>query len=320
MTNDMEQDFLENNQDTDQDFDTAFSEAADSFSDGDEDFSDVDDEDTDVEDTDGPDDNDSGEDEDEVSEEESVDDADQDDDIDWRSAYERTATHNQQLQRRFDELESQYKSWKGRVEAEESRKQPTKAEVESLEAATDTELKDFMDLYPEFAAPVQKLIDARVAERVAETQKHIDELIDKNVKPLQKRVQESEAQAHVAAIKNAHPDVGKYLSDGSLEQWIDTLPPYQRRGAQYVAVHGSTDEVIQLLSDFKSSKGVRKNSNLEEQTPNQKENKSSKDVTAKLKDALYVKSSTTAEPETSKEPSDPKKLFDLYSKQVMQEG
>lgn len=305
------------NQDTEQDeFDSAFEEASKGFAeDGDLDTFDGDtDEDLDDSPDEDPSDTDEQDEEDLPLEDD--DSQDDDDDIDWKALYERTATHTQQLQQRYDQVEAQFNSWRGRVEAEKAKPENKKAPTaDELTKASEDELKEFIELYPDFAAPIQQLIDARVTERVADMENKFNDFVEKNVTPLQRQVQQAEAQAHEAAILNAHPDIQKYVTNGTLEQWVAKLPPYQRTGAQYVIAQGTADEVVQLISDFKNAIGSK---DTQQQPPKDKK-KSSDNIAAKARDAMYVKSDKSSAPQ-EKEPSDPRALFNEFAKQVMEEG
>lgn len=312
----LEQDISLESQDTEFDFDAAFKEAEGELNDelNFEDSS----EDTDVEEEEhGPDETENTE-TDDAESDDTQEDKEVTDEVDYRAVYQRMANENQTLKRQYDDLASQYYSWKGRVEAEHARKQEQKeTETPAKNNEMPADLAEFMDLYPDMSAPIQKLIDARVTERVSAVEQNIQRLIDEKVAPINKHVHDTEAQAHFAAIKSAHPDYAKYVQDGSLEAWVNSLPSYHQIGAKYTIANGNTQEVIQLYDAFKQARNITKQQDAE---PKIKKD-TNPSIVNKVKDAMSVPSAASELPtSTAKEPTDPDKLFNYYAKQLLNDG
>jgi len=293
---------------------------------------DVMDDDTELEDTvdvDETDENKESEDEevqDDVSEEssEDIDDTDgseideQSAATDYKALYDQVAAHNATLQTNLTDIESRFNSWKGRVEAEQRRAadEAVKAAKEPVKQEVDPELEDLMLEYPDLVPYVQKLIDNKVSNHVSGVEERVAQFIEQQVRPIATRIQESEVSAHTRAIEKAHPDMGKMIADGSLDQWIDSLPAYQQLGARQVCDHGTAQEVISLFDNFKASTGK---SELKSPSKKQKATPTTTNVD-KLKDALYVKSDPSeVKTDTKKSEDDPNKIFAMAAKEIMRE-
>lgn len=249
-----------------------------------------------------------------------------DDTADWKTLYEQTAYQSDRmqdyvasLQARIDELQA---STKAPAEVPKQDKKP------SIE--TDPELKDMLEYYPELVNPVQKLIDAKLAEREAAINTHIDDVIKQHISPVAQQLQQTEAQAHRAAIVQAHPDIESIIKSGKMDQWIDSLASYQKTGAQYVYKYGSAPDVINLIDSYKASintdtpaKKQAKGMPAKEQI-NPIQTQTNDDTVQRVMDSMYVKSDNFTPDVSGKkvklEDLDPKQLFNYYAKQVMEEN
>lgn len=95
----------------------------------------------------------------------------------------------------------------------------------------------------------------------------IDTKIDQKNAPLLERIAQLEAtlkqrsavdahSAHLNAIYAAHPDADSVVQSQELAEWIDSQPTFVRGSMNAVIQKGSTDEVIELFSAFKSATGT----------------------------------------------------------------
>ena len=71
------------------------------------------------------------------------------------------------------------------------------------------------------------------------------------IKEAQEKEEIRTQEAHFAAIRENHPDFEKYRDEGSILKWIDSKPSYLRKGALETYAQGSAEEIVELLSDFK---------------------------------------------------------------------
>lgn len=265
---------------------------------------------------------------DETGDEEVVEDDDAQDDntsdaetaeVDYRALYDQMTATNAALQADY---QHKLDSYNGRLEAmqkeiEDNAKKETEKPVEA-----DPELEEILDLYPDLIPQVQKIIDSKVQTEVSGVEDRVAQLIEQQVKPIASRVQESEAQAHEAAILKAHPDIRDLIASGQFRGWVETLPQYQQLGAQHICEAGTAEEVINLFDSFKQSTNISDASN---KSPKQKKpagttnNNTNVD---KLKAAMSVPSTPTKVSDgaqSTPENEDPTKLFAQAAKAIMQE-
>ena len=189
--------------------------------------------------------------------------------IDWKEKYEAELHRN--------------KSWKGRITAANKRADEAtvrlkelEAEVVKLQALVDTlskqstkvpfpeegnspvapmgddpELEQFMADFPDIAPPVQKLIDNKVKQLVAEFKDQQAE----------RMAQEELVRAHFNKIRQAHPDLDELVAGTHVQDWIEAQPVYLQAGLKEVLDRGTADQVIDLLNAFKSDTGVGNRTN-----------------------------------------------------------
>lgn len=114
-------------------------------------------------------------------------------------------------------------------------------------------VKELFEIHPEIANAVKTLVDAKVSA----VKKNVETELKTRVEPIQQQLFQTEADRHFSAIRAAHPDINAILDSGDLFTWIDSLPPVMQNGAKYVYQYGTAQEVISLLNDYKSARGVK---------------------------------------------------------------
>ena len=163
------------------------------------------------------------------------------DEPDWRALYE---------------LEQQrLRSLEGRMRAEADRRKketPEEKPAAPKEPELTPELKEFYDEYPELVKPIEALMKARVDNIKNELTKNFEERIN----PLVNRISETENNSHMDAINRAHPDWKTIVDSGKLDKWQASLPPFVRAAVENVRNSGSTQEVIEMLSQFKADNNI----------------------------------------------------------------
>lgn len=76
-----------------------------------------------------------------------------------------------------------------------------------------------------------------------------------SLEPIKEIVLQKNAAEHYDGIKKAHPDFKQYNDSGEIKNWIDSLPVYKRNSYDWVYKNGSTEDVIDMLTDFKAAMG-----------------------------------------------------------------
>ena len=101
------------------------------------------------------------------------------------------------------------------------------------------------------AQGITKLVNMRVGEVTAQMRGELQQALQ----PVVQSQQMTAEQAHVAAIKAAHPDVGSIVESKELQDWKQAQPSYAQAAIDQVIAGGSTQQVIELLDQFKASTG-----------------------------------------------------------------
>ena len=166
-------------------------------------------------------------------------------------------------------------------ELKETKNTPAQTKEDSDEL-TDN-VKELFEIHPEIANAVKTLVETELKTRV---------------EPIQQQIFQSEADKHFSTIRAAHPDISAILDSGDLFTWINSLPPVMQNGAKYVYQYGTAQEVISLLDDYKSARGVNKPQMTRASSPRVQTNPASEteDIVKQVLAAMAVR--------TGKEPID----------------
>ncbi len=139
---------------------------------------------------------------------------------------------------------------------EETKKGETAPEEKALEATegeVEKSLEALREEYPEIAEPMIKLLHKQNEENKA-LRERIDG-VDARDKKREEDAKKEDENSHVNKIADAHPDYQDIAKEPLLEEWIDGLPTMEKIGAQAIRQGGSTDEVIQMITNFKKANG-----------------------------------------------------------------
>ena len=136
-------------------------------------------------------------------------------------------------------------------ELKETKNTPAQTKEDSDELPEN--VKELFEIHPEIANAVKTLVDTKVSA----VKKNVETELKTRVEPIQQQIFQSEADKHFSTIRAAHPDINAILDSGDLFTWIDSLPPVMQNGAKYVYQYGTAQEVISLLNDYKSARGVK---------------------------------------------------------------
>lgn len=130
--------------------------------------------------------------------------------------------------------------------------------VESGEMSVEdamTQLAD--DFGPDFVKMIEMIASSKAreagekaaGEKFGELNKTVDEIIGDIV--------DGKAKAHFTAIASAHPDFNDIGKSAEFSSFLEALPPEQKVEAERIRQGGSAEEIIELLTFYKSaSKGT----------------------------------------------------------------
>ncbi len=177
---------------------------------------------------------------------------DSNNDTDYKQLYE------QELQRT--------KSWDGRLSAKDRELATLRQELEAVKAksaeakdtedpTTDEAIDAFLKEFPELATPIQKMIEKATKTRSKELATDIEGRIEHKIKPIAQTVHESTVEKHLSALRSAHEDFDDIVKSGALQLWIDEQPRYMQPALQAVHDRGTTQDVIDLISQYKAATG-----------------------------------------------------------------
>lgn len=98
------------------------------------------------------------------------------------------------------------------------------------------------------AAGIQKLVDMQVTAKV-------EALVGEALAPFKEKAAVEQANSHLDAIYQAHPDADSIVESREMADWIGGQPSFVQQAMQNVLQQGSTQEVIELFDQFKKATG-----------------------------------------------------------------
>ena len=169
----------------------------------------------------------------------------------------------QQLQAKYEAAQQELDALKAAAQARaDNGEAPTAADtmVAAAQAAMDAgvDITLFGDFSEEaMAAGINKHVNNRVAAEVnAKVAAAVKTAVDEALAPLRAKEQVASADAHVSAVLAAHPDAGSIAQIVELDNWIKAQPSYLQPAMRQVQEGGSTEQVIELISNFKAATGA----------------------------------------------------------------
>ena len=169
----------------------------------------------------------------------------------------------QQLQAKYEAAQQELDALKAAAQARaDNGEAPTAADtmVAAAQAAMDAgvDITLFGDFSEEaMAAGIDKHVNNRVAAEVnAKVAAAVKTAVDEALAPLRAKEQVASADAHVSAVLAAHPDAGSIAQSVELDNWIKAQPSYLQPAMRQVQEGGSTEQVIELISNFKAAAGA----------------------------------------------------------------
>lgn len=173
----------------------------------------------------------------------------------------------QQLQAKYEAAEQELAALKAAAQARaDNGEAPTAADsmVAAAQAAIDAgvDIRLFGDFSEEaMAAGIDKHVNNRVAAEVdakvdAKVAVAVKAAVDEALAPIRAKEQADSADAHVSAVLAAHPDAGSIAQSVELDNWIKAQPSYLQPAMRQVQEGGTTEQVIELISNFKAATGA----------------------------------------------------------------
>lgn len=127
--------------------------------------------------------------------------------------------------------------------------EPTPEEAQALEQFK----KDFPNEYAAVEARL-KSVDRDINARVHAAVKGLVDTMTPRLAAVETTAVNAEAERHFAALRTAHPDYDQVIE--KVPAWIKTQPAYLQPAMQAVYDQGTTQDVAQLVADFKKASGV----------------------------------------------------------------
>lgn len=177
--------------------------------------------------------------------------------IDYQQLYEAKAQQFRSLEGRINVIKEESSAAKARLRELEAALAATNSHKSSTSTTggssqmTDADfnnsmpdsLKEFVELYPDFAGPVKEMVNMHVSNAVKQ--------FEEKIKPIENKLRQSEDDAHYGPIYKAHPDWNHIVESGDLHEWKDSLPRLQRLGVEWTIANGSSDAVIDMFNEYK---------------------------------------------------------------------
>jgi len=180
----------------------------------------------------------------------------------------------------YDELEQKYKSLQGMIESKQRETETLTGRVKEFEdklkaideagkgepksdvvteEQEDPQLQEYLKDYAYVSANEAKLRQKELKVLKKEILEEISKAYDIPIKSVEKLIEErteDKSVEHVGRIIEAHEDYGKDFTDKDVKGWVDTLSSTRKKVYMEVMAEGNTDEVIDLISDYKEANNI----------------------------------------------------------------
>jgi hypothetical protein len=174
----------------------------------------------------------------------------------------------------YEEIEQKYKSLQGMIEHEQKEKSEIAKKAKELEDKLsaveriseikpksdeedkDADLEEYLKDYAFISANEAKLRKKELEKLKKDIVKEVADAYEIPIKTVEKLVQEDaevKAAVHLGAIREAHEDYGVTVKKMDIVQWVETLSPSKRKAGMTIITEGDTDEVIDLITDYKKA-------------------------------------------------------------------
>jgi hypothetical protein len=230
---------------------------------------------------------------------------------------------------KVEDYEQKYKSLQGMFNSEAEKRQALEEEVKKLkepkpeekkpepkpeEDKPDPELDEYLKEYDTIAKNESKLRKKELAALKTEIKKEMAEELGVPFRKIEELLNTRDEEAeltHVASILDAHEDYGIAFDRPQVEEWISKLSPLKKREYGAILGEGSTEEVVELLTEYKKANNISLKKEEESDTTNQEEDEEKE---KKLKSMEAVKHKKTPVGDTANKKEDYEGAFDEAAK------
>ena len=189
---------------------------------------------------------------------------------------------------RITELEAQLSketqrtaSWDGRIKAANKKVKDLEAENKQLrdklledsspgsssdDQSDEEVMATFRKTFPELVEVIdimQKKIDAKATSPTPTPAKETSYDADQDLMTDEEEYKKEEARLHkehIGRIKATHKDLDEMIKSGALMQWINEQPDFIRPHLTNIYQSGSSEQIIKMLSEFKTKSGWKSQS------------------------------------------------------------
>ena len=103
---------------------------------------------------------------------------------------------------------------------------------------------------------MKKGVQAVAAAEIAKAVAAINAKFEPALAPIKEQAQNAALEAHFKALTDANPDHNEIVTGQPLQDWIEKQPSFVRDQYKVVFERGTADQVIELVSTFKSQSGI----------------------------------------------------------------
>ena len=176
--------------------------------------------------------------------------------LDYQQLYQQTLKERELQQQNMNLLYDRLNDLSDRYQ---SLKQDTVKQPEMAKAETPAEVQELYELYPDIAKAVDKMIETRTKS----VQKSVEDTTESKALQLQQAVQTLAQQNFINKVVAAHPDMPQIMQSRVLHSWVDGLDSIQKAGANHIMQYGTADDIIDLVSKYKSYKSGSTNTSTQ---------------------------------------------------------
>lgn len=123
-----------------------------------------------------------------------------------------------------------------------------------LDEAQKAALATFESEWSEVKGPVTALVQAHVQAALANQEQKLLSQVHQSLAPMQQATAQSQEAMHYATIQASHPDFREKIQD--VGAWIEQQPALVRPAYERVFQQGTAAEVVELFDVFKTATGM----------------------------------------------------------------
>ena len=178
----------------------------------------------------------------------------------WQGRAERAEAAEQERAAQAEAAQQELESLRAQAQARaDAGIAPTRTDTLVEQAAAAIEQGADISIFGDFSEEdLSTGIDTRIDQKNAPLLERLAQLeatLKQTLGPIQEKNAVDAHSAHLNAIYAAHPDADSVVQSQELAEWINSQPTFVRGSMNAVIKEGSTDEVIELFSAFKSATG-----------------------------------------------------------------